>query len=182
MFGIDEKNNFEITGVYDAQDLQAKVAAQALQMEPVVRPVFTVAEMNGRTVVSAEISECDIFDKPCFYKGAGRIRGSYVRVGEADMPMTEYEVYSYEVFRRKIQDELRTVERADMEAFDQNVLAEYFIRLRKMKPNLSRQPDEKILQLQGIVDKGKPTVAGIMLFGEYPQAFFPQLSVYRCGG
>ena len=177
MFGIDEKNNFEITGVYDAQDLQAKVAAQALQMEPVVRPVFTVAEMNGRTVVSAEISECDIFDKPCFYKGAGRIRGSYVRVGEADMPMTEYEVYSYEVFRRKIQDELRTVERADMEAFDQNVLAEYFIRLRKMKPNLSRQPDEKILQLQGIVDKGKPTVAGIMLFGEYPQAFFPQLSV-----
>ena len=177
LFGIDEKNNFEITGVYDAQDLQAKVAAQALQMEPVVRPVFTVAEMNGRIVVSAEISECDIFDKPCFYKGAGRIRGSYVRVGEADMPMTEYEVYSYEVFRRKIQDELRTVERADMEAFDQNALAEYFIRLRKMKPNLSRQPDEKILQLQGIVDKGKPTVAGIMLFGEYPQAFFPQLSV-----
>ena len=69
LFGIDEKINFEITGVYDAQDLQAKVAAQALQMEPVVRPVFTVAEMNGRTVVSAEISECDIFDKPCFYKG-----------------------------------------------------------------------------------------------------------------
>ena len=65
----------------------------------------------------------------------------------------------------------------DMEDFDQNALAEYFIRLRKMKPNLSRQPDEKILQLQGIVDKGKPTVAGIMLFGEYPQAFFPQLSV-----
>lgn len=86
--------------------------------------------------------------------------------------MTEYEVYSYEVFRRKIQDELRTVDRADMEDFDQNALAEYFIRLRKMKPNLSRQPDEKILQLQGIVDKGKPTVAGIMLFGEYPQAFF----------
>ena len=27
LFGIDEKNNFEITGVYDAQDLQAKVAA-----------------------------------------------------------------------------------------------------------------------------------------------------------
>ena len=57
--------------------------------------------------------------------------------------MTEYEVYSYEVFRRKIQDELRTVDRADMEDFDQNALAEYFIRLRKMKPNLSRQPDEK---------------------------------------
>ena len=177
LFGIDEKNNYEITGVYDAQDLQTKVASQALQMEPVVRPVFTVAEIEGRIIVSAEIAECDIFDKPCFYKGAGRLRGSYIRVGDADMPMTEYEIYSYEVFKRKIQDELRAVERADMNSFDKNALAEYFIRLRRVKPNLANLPDEKILQLQGITDHGKPTVAGIMMLGEYPQAYFPQLSV-----
>ena len=177
LFGIDEKNNYEITGVYDAQDLQTKVASQALQMEPVVRPVFTVAEIEGRIIVSAEIAECDIFDKPCFYKGAGRLRGSYIRVGDADMPMTEYEIYSYEVFKRKIQDELRAVERADMDSFDKNALAEYFIRLRRVKPNLANLPDEKILQLQGISDHGKPTVAGIMMLGEYPQAYFPQLSV-----
>ena len=177
LFGIDEKNNYEITGVYDAQDLQTKVASQVLQMEPVVRPVFTVAEIEGRIIVSAEIAECDIFDKPCFYKGAGRLRGSYIRVGDADMPMTEYEIYSYEVFKRKIQDELRAVERADMDSFDKNALAEYFIRLRRVKPNLANLPDEKILQLQGITDHGKPTVAGIMMLGEYPQAYFPQLSV-----
>ncbi len=177
LFGIDEKNDFEITGVYDAQDLQTKVTNQALQMEPVVRPVFTVAEIGKRIVVSAEISECDIFDKPCFYKGAGRLRGSYIRVGEADMPMTEYEIYSYEVFKRKIQDELRIVDRADMDSFDKDALAEYFIKLRKAKPNLARQPEEKILQLQGITDHGQPTVAGIMMLGEYPQAYFPQLSV-----
>ena len=101
LFGIDEKSDFEITGVYDAQDLQTKVTNQSLQMEPAVRPVFTVAEIEGKTVVSAEISECDIFEKPCFYKGAGRLRGSYIRVGEADMPMTDYEIYSYEVFKKK---------------------------------------------------------------------------------
>ena len=93
------------------------------------------------------------------------------------MPMTEYEIYSYEVFKRKIQDELRAVERADMDSFDKNALAEYFIRLRRVKPNLANLPDEKILQLQGITDHGKPTVAGIMMLGEYPQAYFPQLSV-----
>lgn len=177
LFGIDEKNDFEITGVYDAQDLQTQVTNQALQMEPVVRPVFTVAQVAGKTVVSAEISECDIFDKPCFYKGAGRIRGSYIRVGEADLPMTEYEVYSFEVFKRKIQDELRIVERAAWDDFDQNALDEYFFKLKKAKPNLARQSNEKILQLQGLTDQGKPTVAGIMLLGEYPQAFFPQLSI-----
>lgn len=177
LFGIDEKNGFEITGVYDAQDLQTKVTNQSLQMEPVVRPVFTVTKIEGKTIVSAEISECDTFDKPCFYKGAGRMRGSYLRVGEADMPMSEYEIYSYEVFKRKIQDELRLVERADIDALDRDALTEYLIRLRKAKPNLAKQPDEKILQLQGITDRGKPTVAGVMMLGEYPQAYFPQLSV-----
>ena len=46
LFGIDEKHDFEITGVYDAQDLQTRVTNQALQMEPVVRPVFTVAAVS----------------------------------------------------------------------------------------------------------------------------------------
>lgn len=177
LFGIDEKNGFEITGVYDAQDLQTKVTNQALQMEPVVRPVFTVTKIQGKTVVSAEICEIDIFDKPCFYRGAGRMRGSYIRVGEADMPMTEYEIYGYEVFKRKIQDELRIVERATMDSFDKDFLSEYFYKLRKAKPNLSKQSDEKILQLQGITEQGRPTLAGIMMLGEYPQAYLPQLSI-----
>lgn len=177
IFGIDEKNDFAINGVYDARQLQTDVTNQALQMEPVVRPVFTVAEIEGKTVVSAEISECDIFEKPCFYRGSGRLRGSYVRVGEADMPMTEYEIYSYEVFKRNIQDELRIVERADMSDFDQNSLSIYFGKLRDMKPNLAKQTNEKILQLQGLIDHGHPTLAGVMMLGIYPQAYFPQLSV-----
>lgn len=177
IFGIDEKNDYEITGVYDPQDLQVQVTNQALQMEPIVRPVFTIAQINDRVVVSAEIAECSVFDKPCFYKGAGRLRGSYVRVGESDLPMTEYEIYSYEVFKRKIQDELRIVERADMDSFDARALAEYFIKLHRSKPNLAPRQDEKVLQLQGMTDQGKPTVAGIMMLGEYPQAYFPQLSV-----
>ena len=81
--------------------MQVKVSNQALQMSPVIRPIFTVAQIDGKTIVSAEISECGIYEKPCFYTGAGRMRGSYVRVGEADLPMTEYEVYSYEVFKRR---------------------------------------------------------------------------------
>lgn len=177
LFGIDEKNDFALTGVYDAQDLQTQITNQALQMQPVVRPLFTVAEIDGKTIVSAEISECDLFEKPCFYQGAGRMRGAYVRVGDADLPMTEYEIYSYEVFKRKIQDELRVVERADSGDFNSDTLDEYFIHVKKKKPNLASQPKEKILKLQGLLDNQKPTVAGMMLLGEYPQAYFPQLSI-----
>ena len=39
------------------------------------------------------------------------------------------------------------------------------------------QVTNQALQLQGILDQGKPTLAGIVMLGEYPQAYFPQLSV-----
>ncbi len=178
IFGIDEKNNYDVCGVYDVQDLQAQVTNAANQMEPVVRPFFTVTEYKkGKMIVSAEITECEPESKPCFYKAAGRIRGSFVRVGEADMPMTEYEIYSYEVYKRKIRDELRSVERATCDDFNKDILNGYFSKLRLEKPQLAKHSEERIMKLQGITDGSMPTVAGLMLFSDYPQAFFPQMSI-----
>ena len=118
IFGIDESSNYEITGIDDVQLLQKKVMEQCQQMEPAVRAVFTVTEADGRNIVAAEIPPVDITERPCFYKGKGRIKGSYVRVGDADIPMNEYEVYSYEAYRKKYQDEIREVERAEMSSLD----------------------------------------------------------------
>ena len=177
VFGIDEDAGYKVAGVYDAQDLQKKVVEQSLQMEPVVRPLFTVAQVEGKVVVSAEISECDIYDKPCFYKGAGRLRGSFIRMGDSDQPMTEYEIYSYEAFKRKFHDELLTVDRATMDYLKEDNVSEYLIKLRRQKANLANLEDKRILETQGISQDGFPTLAGLMLLGEYPQEFFPQLSV-----
>lgn len=177
IFGVKEDDNYNVCSVYDPQDLQVKVMEQANQMSPIVRPLFTVAEWAGKIIVSAEIAECDVFEKPCFYKGAGRMRGSYIRVGDADLPMTEYEIYSYETFRKKLNDELRTFDRADSNAFDHTALDSYYLKVKQMKTNLSSLPEEQILQLQGITDNKKPTLAGLMLFGIYPQAYAPQLCI-----
>lgn len=177
IFGITEDAGYKVAGVYDSQDLQKKVMEQSLQMEPVVRPLFTVAHVEDKLVVSAEISECDIYDKPCFYKGAGRLRGSYIRVGDSDQPMTEYEIYSYEAFKRRIHDELRTVDRATLENLSKDNVTEYLIKLRRQKQNLVNLEDERILETQGIAQDGLPTLAGLMLLGEYPQEFSPQLSI-----
>ncbi|MDR1700162.1 MAG: ATP-binding protein, partial [Lachnoclostridium sp.] len=177
IFGIDQENDYDICGVYDPQDLQVKVTEQAKQMEPVVRPLFTVAQINGKTIVSAEISECDVYEKPCYYRGAGKMRGSYVRVGESDQPMTEYEIYSYEVYRRKIQDELRTVPEgigANLNDAQGKLLLS---KIRIDKPNFANLSDEDALTLCGLFKDGKPTLAGIMLFGLYPQANFPGFDI-----
>ena len=177
IFGIDEEAGYKIAGVYDVQELQKKVMEQSLQMEPVVRPLFTTTKIEDKSIVSAEISECDIFDKPCFYKGAGRLRGSYIRVGDSDQPMTEYEIYSYEAFKRRIHDELRSFDRATMEHFSRDKVTEYLIKIRREKQNLVNLEDKRILETQGLCQDGMPTLAGLILLGEYPQEFFPQLSV-----
>lgn len=177
IFGIDEDAGYEVVGVYDVQDLQKKVMEQSLQMEPIVRPLFTVAHVENKMIVSAEISECDIYDKPCFYRGAGRLRGSYIRVGDSDQHMTEYEIYSFEAFKRRVDDELRRVDRATSESLSKNNVTEYLIKLRRQKHNLVNLEDERLLETQGIYQEGIPTLAGLMLLGEYPQEFFPKLSV-----
>lgn len=177
IFGVDENENYNVCGVYDAADLQKKIMEQSLQMEPVVRPLCTVAVVDGKTVVSAEIQEMDNFQKPCFYKGAGRLRGSYVRVADGDRLMTEYEVYSYEAFKQDIHDELRTNDRAEMTDINTDEYQLYLLELKKNKPYLAKLEEKEINRLQGFVVDNKPTVAALMLFSVYPQAYFPQLCI-----
>ena len=177
IFGVDENDDYNVCGVYDAADLQKKIMEQSLQMEPVVRPLCTVAVVDGKTVVSAEIQEMDNFQKPCFYKGAGRLRGSYVRVADGDRLMTEYEVYSYEAFKQNIHDELRVIDRAELADINTEEYQLYLLELKKNKPHLAKLEEKEINRLQGFVVDGKPTVAALMLFSIYPQAYFPQLCI-----
>jgi ATP-dependent DNA helicase RecG len=177
IFGIDEKSGYGIVGVYDAQDLQHRVAEQCKQMQPAVRPLFSVAVIDGKALVSAEIPGVDISERPVFYKGVGRVKGSFVRVGEADEPMTEYEIYSYEAYRRRVRDDVRVAEFADVSHFRQEAIRLYIAAVKKEKENTAKLSDEQILNLMGVVKDGKPTLAGALCFSEYPQAAFPQLSI-----
>lgn len=177
VFGLYENDGFGITGVDDVHTLQKKVMEQCSQMEPQVRAVFTVAEIDGKNVVSAEIPPVDITERPCFYQAKGRIKGSYVRVGDADVPMTEYEVYSYEAYRKKYQDDIRVIERAEMTSLNSAKLESYLFRLKDNKPNLAALDDSQIMELMSVVRGGKPTLAAEMIWGLYPQAFLPQLGI-----
>ncbi len=177
LFGVDKQNNFEEVGVYDAQDLQKHIVEQCNQMEPVIRPLFTLLSKNNLVFVTAEIPGLDMTHRPCFYSGKGRMKGSYVRVGDVDEPMTEYEVYSCEAFRKKYQDDIRVCERATMEAFDTPLLEDYLYRLKKGRPNLSQLDAYKIHELMSITKNGTPTLFSVMLFGAYPQAYYPQLCI-----
>ena len=178
VFGIDENDDFVVKGVYDPQDLQKKVTEQCKQMEPSVRALFTVCDMDGKTVVSAEIPGVDISERPVFYKGVGRIKGSYVRVGESDELMSKYEIYSYEAFRKRIRDDIRTVDNAKIQLFDEKRMNAYLLSVKKERRNLADNVSEnEILELMGVTSDSIPTLAGLMTFSKYPQTYFPQLCI-----
>lgn len=178
IFGLEEENDFKTVGVYDAHDLQKKVNEQCKSMIPVVRALFSVCEVDGKIVVSAEIPGVEISERPVFYKGAGRIKGSYIRVGESDEQMSEYEIYSYDAFRKRIRDDIRTVSNARLSLFNKERLEKYIESVKKDRKNLSENTtDDDIMELMGVTVDGLPTVAGIMTFSQYPQGYFPQLCI-----
>ncbi len=177
IFGVDEEHGYKEVGVYDPQDIQKRINEQCLQMEPAVRPLLTVVEKNGMFFVAAEIPGVDIAERPVFYRGKGRMQGSYIRIGDSDEPMTEYEVYSYEAYRKKYQDDIRKVDRASFSALSAELLAKYLEMLKAGKPRLAQIPDEEIYELMSIKRDGVITLNAVMIFCSYPQAYFPQLCI-----
>ena len=177
LFGIAEDSGFTPVGIYDTQDLQKQVTAQCNQMEPPVRAIFTLAELEGVTICSAEIPSVDLSERPCYYKGAGRVRGAYIRVGDADEPMTDYEIYSYEAFRRHLRDDERAVPRATLSLLDGSSLEQYVQGRRQERPGFARLSLEQTYEMLNITRDGQPTLAAFMNFGLYPQGFFPQLGI-----
>ncbi|MBR0537540.1 MAG: putative DNA binding domain-containing protein, partial [Clostridia bacterium] len=177
LFGLNENDGFRPVGVYDVNDLQKKVTEQCNQMSPAVRAVFTAAEYEGCSVCSAEIPSIDITERPCFYKGTGRVKGSYVRVGDADLPMSDYEIYAFESFRKHQHDDERPVERADLSMLNADRLQTYLLQMRIDRPGFTQLSAEQAYEMLAITRDSVPTLAAVLNFGIYPQGYFPQLAV-----
>lgn len=183
IFGLDEENDFKPVGVYSLKDLQKKVGEAASQMEPPLRPTFTSINHLGVTLLAAEIPECRIELKPCYYKPSGLHGGSYIRVADGDRRMTDYEIYMFVSSRAQVTEDLHPVTSAKPEDLDEQAVERYLAKIREKRPssrlvNLQREQLLKTLNiLTEYEGRPVPTLAGILMFGIFPQQFFPSLFV-----
>ncbi len=146
-------------------------------MTPVVRPIFTVSQIEGKSIVSAEIPSIDVSERPCYYNGVGRIKGSYIRVGDSDEKMSEYEIYSYEAYRKKYEEDTEINENADIISIDTEKFEDYIDSIKSKNKNLSTLDNSYIYSSLNMIKGGHPSLACLLIFGIYPQMFYPQYTI-----
>jgi len=184
LLGLDENRAFEVVGVGDAHRIIAEVShLSAENMEPALRPEFTLAEVEGKPVLAIEVFEVPAEQKPCFYKTAGLQSGAYIRVGNTNRQMSGYEVFSYLTARTQPTFDEEPVAEATLADLDRERPEEYVRQLRRARldaPYLNRPFEEVLKQLRIVRDVDgviRPTLAGLLMFGVYPQTFEPQLVI-----
>jgi ATP-dependent DNA helicase RecG len=184
LFGIDENRKFEAIGVNDAHELLGEVSnLVSSEMEPALRPEFTVEEVEGKTVVAVEVFELPAEQKPCFYKPAGLQKGSYIRVGNTNRQMTDYEIFGYVSARTQPTLDEEVIRDATVKDLNRETLEDYLALLKRTRhqaPYLNQSFEQVLAQLRIIREvEGalRPTLAGVLMFGSYPQAFEPQLVI-----
>lgn len=95
--------------------------------------------------------------------------------------MTDYEIYAFESYNDHIFEDTRPTKKSSLEDLNEESLKEYLNKIKEIKPNFAKNSYEKNLKLCGIVDSDNnklyPTLAGTLIFGDYPQSFYPQLFV-----
>jgi ATP-dependent DNA helicase RecG len=184
LFGLDEEHGFELVGVGNAHRLQEELTHVAAdQMAPPLRPEFVVDEIDGAIVVAAVVDEVPAAQKPCFFKQAGLPKGAYLRVGNTNRQMTEYEVFGYLSGRGQPTLDEEAVPAATEADLAADEVDGYLARLRRDRPRaryLVGDRAEALTRLKILTRDGaelRPTLAGLLAFGKYPQEFFPQLRV-----
>jgi ATP-dependent DNA helicase RecG len=142
-----------------------------------------VDEIDGETVVRVEVDEIPATQKPCFYKPTGLPKGAYLRVGNTNRQMTEYEVFGYLSNRGQPMHDEEIVPTATLDDLDAGLLDGYLARLRQSRPSagfLDGPQEEALIRLHVAARDGaiaRPTLAGLLTFGKYPQEFLPQLMI-----
>lgn len=181
LLGLDEAQGFRLAAGFDARAIRDALAgACADKLEPPVRAPIDVEEFEGGSIVRLDVAELDPVEKPSFVKARGAYGGSFIRSGDGDRRLTHYEVTQLLSNRSQPTHDREPVAGATADDLDTDLVGEHLARVRKGSPAFREVEDATLLRRLGVLgrdDAGvlRPTVAGLLCLGEYPQEFFPQL-------
>lgn len=182
LLGIDESKGFAAVQVNSAK-LAADLASQAADnLEPPIRPEIEIVQIDGISVVAARVEELPANRKPCFVKARGMDRGSFQRTHDGDRALSSYEVHILVASGGQPVDDRAPIDDATVEDLNPDLVDALVRRLRSTRGTVfASESHERILDqvrvttvVDGVV---RPTLAGLLALGQYPQRQLPQLNV-----
>ncbi len=184
ILGLTETGGFTPADGFDPARIRDALAGLCHeQMEPPIRGDIEIVPFEGAHVVYLEVPPLDPLLRPSHVKRKGPYGGSFIRGGDGDRLLTAYEVSQLLSNRSQPLDDSEVVAKATVEDLEPATVAAFLRRLRQ-SPNraFSGVDDDRALIRAGaaaVAPDGivRPTLAGLLCLGAYPQQFFPQLFV-----
>lgn len=189
ILGLDESKGFLPAVGFDPQPvidaLSAGLPARDKGASPKVSPVpdhgIERAEVDGSPVVVVEVEPLrEDVKAPCFVYDQGVENGSYRRRDDRNEHLSTYEVFLLARRTEYLRTDREPVPGAEASDLDRDVVERVLEPLRQRGARVLRGVntwEEALGRLNALDAKGRPTLAGVLALGGYPQQFFPQLFV-----
>lgn len=182
ILGISEKEGFKPAKGFRAKAMQEALNAACEKMTPRVRPIIEILPFENSQVVVAHIEEMSAFDKPCYVTTKGRYQGSFIRTGDGDRRLTQYEIDKLIEERTQPTFDDEIVDVATIDDLNTSMVNQFVTRQKLLHPRIFAQlSDENILIAMHVLKRKnnvlKPTLGGLLALGTFPQQFFPRLNV-----
>lgn len=176
-FGIDEASGFSPVGVWNAKDCRKALATTCRDaLEPPVTATSTIETVDGHDIVIAEVQEAHATAKPIRVKTEGK---AYLRQHDGDFALSENEEQAFLVSRAVPRFDAAVVPEATIDDLDPELVDAYVAACHESSTALRRFDREQTLFRTGVLagDSRRPSVAGLLALGLYPQQFFPNLVI-----
>ncbi|RJF43775.1 AAA family ATPase [Actinomyces sp. 2119] len=175
LLGVSE-DPVKVVGVPNPHQQMQAVVSQARQGFSSRITVDTHSiELDGRTVVVANVQEAPVNAKPVRWAGND---AAYLRQYDGDYQMSLQEEQQLLMRHQRPREDTAPVPGTSISSLDDNLVRVFLRNVRAGSTSLREQPDKEILlNLNVLTDDGEVTLAGLYALGQYPQRHVPTLAI-----
>lgn len=171
--GVDESQKFAPVGVYDVEDLRAKIIDAAQNLKPKIVVETDDITLDGHQLLIVTVPGLPVQERPCF---KGNI--AYQRLGDGDYPMDGYALSLMYAQRHKPHNDLQSIAHTSIDDLDKSYTQDFLRQVRLSSARLRQSSDQEILYKRNVLAADNHlTLAGMCALGDYPQQFYSGASV-----
>lgn len=166
VIGVDA--NGRPTGTTYPDELEEALVSTLALCRPPVQTDWQQEETEAGIVVMIRVTR-----SPELHSLAdGRV---LIRAGPVNRPLSGEQIGQLAATKSSGDREAETVPGASRDDLDEEIVAEYLDkRAERLRRPVTLPVDELLIDIGALDDRGRPTVAGLLLFGLNPQSFLPQ--------